>query len=102
MPVGLVIAAVLCAFIYVHIRARLDYARLDLGMSADVISDLLGEPDRRESQMIFCAAYLPWSGECPEPGTASHYWYFKYGIDRWIVIGFGDDERVQFKTLGDT
>lgn len=96
------VGAVLAAFVYVHVRAYISYAGVELGMSRDAVLAHLGEPRRVEQQMIFCAPYFPWTGDCPGPRPESEFLFFKFGIDRWIVVGCDRSGTVWFKTLGDT
>jgi len=96
------IGAVAGAFLYVHIRARILYAGVDIGMSRAAVVEHLGQPRRVESEIIFCAPYMPWSGACPGRRPGTEFLYFKFGIDRWIIVGVGLDGAVWFKTLGDS
>ncbi len=99
---SLVVAAVLLAFVYVHIRAYIVFAGVDIGMSRAALLEQLGQPRRIEQDLIFCAPYFPWTGECPVPRAGGEFLYFKFGIDRWIVTGLDPAGIVWFKTLGDT
>ena len=99
---AVVVAAVILGFIYMHVRSYIAYAGVDVGMSRSELVDHLGEPRRVEQQMIFCAPYFPWTGECVQPLPGGEFLYFKFGIDRWIVTGLDGTGIVWFKTLGDT
>ena len=99
---SLVVAAVILAFVYVHIRAYIVFAGVDIGMSRAALLEQLGQPQRIEQELIFCEPYFPWTGKCPAPRSGEEFLYFKFGIDRWIVTGLDRAGVVWFKTLGDT
>jgi hypothetical protein len=99
---SLVVAAVLLAFVYVHIRAYIVFAGVDIGMSRVALLEQVGQPRRIEKELIFCEPYFPWTGECPPPRSGGEFLYFKFGIDRWIVTGLDRAGIVWCKTLGDT
>lgn len=96
-----IIAFVLGAFIYLHVRARVAFSRLSLGMPEATLVARLGEPAHREAHHLFCAPYQSWSGECPRPEAALRFLHFRYGVDRWIVVGIDAARRVSFLSLGD-
>lgn len=96
---ALTVLGALMLIIYVHISVYIDFYRLKLGASADHASRLLGEPDKQEAQMLFCDGYFSWTGECPTV-EAKEYWFFKRGIDRWLVLGFDSDGQVIFRSIG--
>lgn len=98
----IVIAAVILAFVYVHVRSHIIYAGVEIGMDRRALTDHLGPPRRVEQHLIFCAPYFPWSGDCAEQRTGGEFLFFKFGIDRWIVTGLDSAGIVWFKTLGDT
>ena len=96
------VLCVVALFVFVHVRAHLLYARIETGQSLATVIEILGEPRRREPSLIFCAPYFPWDGECPDTAGITGFIFFKVGIDRWIVVGVDDTERVIFRTMGDT
>ena len=98
----ILIGALAGTFIYAHIRARILYAGVEIGMSRTAVIEHLGQPRRVESEILFCAPYMPWSGECPGPRPGTEFLHFKFGIDRWIIVGVEQTGTVWFKTLGDT
>ncbi len=99
---AILIGAPIVAFIYVHVRAQVVFGGVELGMHRAEIVEHLGRPRRVERQMIFCAPYFPWTGDCPGPREGGEFLFYKFGIDRWIVVGLDREDTVWFKALGDT
>ena len=83
-------------------RARVEFARIDHGMTRAEVLARLGEPRRTASDLIFCTATIRWTGECPAVRDGSSFLYYKYGVARWLIIGISEAGTVWFKTLGDT
>jgi len=99
---GVLVFVVLAAFVYVHVRAQIQYSRIETGMTRTEVVERLGSPRRETPELIFCHPNIPWSGDCPESPPGGKFLYFKYGIDRWVVVGIDARSVVWFKTLGDT
>ena len=99
---AIALSLAIAVFAIVHLRSYLLYARIEIGQPAARVIEVLGKPRRRDAEMIFCHDYVPWSGACPEHRPDIEYWFFKFGIARWIVVGIDADGRVSFKTMGDT
>jgi hypothetical protein len=98
----LFVAAVIGAFVWAHVRAHVEYARIERGMTRAQVVARLGEPRRTASVVLFCDATIRWTGECPAPRAGSAFLYYKYGVARWVIVGIDDTGIVWFRTLGDT
>ena len=95
------VVVVVAAFIYVHLRAHLRYGGLELGMTRAAVIAHLGQPRRIDSSLLFCAPYVDWSGQCPPTRAGAQFLHYKFGIDRWIIVGIDETQRVWFLTIGD-
>ena len=99
IPVYLAIGLPLLAFIYVHLEMHILFHRVELGALQTSIEDRFGQPDRVEQSMLFCEDIFDWSGECPTTMEGDYYFY-RTGIDRWVVIGFDQEGYTRFKAKG--
>jgi len=88
--------------VYIHVRAPIVFRGVVIGMSRADVMEHLGNPVRTEREMIFCAQYFPWSGACPRAPQISEFFFYKFGIDRWIVVEFDERSILIFRTMGDT
>lgn len=99
---ALFIAAIIGAFVWAHVRAHVEYARIELGMTRAEVLARLGEPRRTDDELIFCVATVRWTGQCPASPARGSFLYYKYGVSRWLIVGIDDSGVVWFRTLGDT
>lgn len=98
----ILLTAIAVAFVWVHIRAKVEYGRLEYGMTRTQVIARLGEPRRTAGKLVFCMATVRWTGACPEGAFDGTYLYYKYGVARWVIVGVDARGIVRFKTLGDT
>ena len=96
----LAIALPILGLVYVHISAHIMMYRLKPGMSAVQVTRIYGKPDKTDTQMLFCDGIFEWNGDCPKQ-SHQRYDFYKKGIDRWVIVGYGAEQRIEFKTLGD-
>lgn len=96
------VVGVVAVFAWVHVRAELEYGRIEYGMTRAEVLSRLGEPRRTADDLVFCMATVRWTGECPGAEFAGSYLYYKYGVARWVIVGLDERGIVGFKTLGDT
>ena len=87
---------------YIHVRAPIVFNGVEIGMSRAEVIEHLGNSVRTEREMIFCAHYFLWSGACPRVSQISEFFFYKFGIDRWIVVGFDERSIFIFRIMGDT
>lgn len=96
------LVGIVAAFAWVHVRAQLEYSRIEHGMSRAEVVSRLGKPRRTDATLVFCMPTVRWTGTCPGAGFDGTYLYYKYGVARWVIVGIDADGFVRFKTLGDT
>lgn len=96
------LTGVVAGFVWVHVRAEVEYGRIEYGMTRAQVFSRLGEPRRSADNLVFCMATVRWTGTCPETEFDGSYLYYKYGVARWVIVGLDEHGIVRFKTLGDT
>tara|TARA_R110002096_G_scaffold22675_31_gene72822 strand:+ start:136 stop:465 length:330 start_codon:yes stop_codon:yes gene_type:complete len=89
-------------FVWAHVRAHVEYARIEHGMKRSEVIRRLGEPRRTAADLVFCVTTVRWTGKCPGPEFGGSFLYYKYGVARWVIVGIDRTGSVGFKTLGDT
>lgn len=89
----------LLVLVIIHLESYAFFHWISLGIKAEQLPSLLGEPDRTERTMLFCDGIFSWTGDCPQIAH-TEYRFYRTGIDRWVVVGIDEHGIVAFKSIG--
>ena len=82
-------------------RIYADYGKVKVKMTETEVVSILGEVSSRNRIMPFCESGQVWTGACPENDKTQEFIVFEKGFNTWVVVGFDDEGKLSFKTVGD-
>jgi hypothetical protein len=101
----LILVVIIAAVIWATSAPYRVAGSVQTGMTdAEAIAAVGRPPDKQEAVLSFCATGARWYGDCSAIAASQsvNFLLWKVGIDTWLVVGVGANDKVTVVVLGDT